>query len=82
MSDEKNADPLVELAKAEAELFAWATGQRSWTNQQMDAEFGTEYRSRTLVEIAQRDEAELGIAIKRVQALRLLTGGATHVEVS
>jgi len=64
----------AELVRAEQELIAWATGKRSWMNEQMNAEASTEDRGLTLVRIAQRDAAEIEIATKKVIALRLVCG--------
>lgn len=71
------------LAKAEEELLAWASGERSYTNEQMSVE--TYYtdtasgqaqpdRGLTLVRIAERDAAEIELATNRLVALRLLAG--------
>lgn len=65
-----------ELVVAEGELHAWATGQRSYTNEQMRVENGVEERGETLVRIAQRDAAELDLATKKVLALRILKASA------
>jgi hypothetical protein len=75
----------AELAKAEAELLEWVRGQRSYTNDQMNAE--TYYqdpntgeavadRGLTLVRIAERDAAEILAATHRVMALKTLIGVA------
>lgn len=62
------------LRSSEAELFAWCNGERSWADDHTSVEFDGN-RSRTLVEIAERDLAELRFAHERVLALRTLRDG-------
>jgi hypothetical protein len=62
----------TQLQHAEQELYEWATGARSYVNEQLSAESSVENRGQTLVQIAQRDAAEIELAINRVRALRLL----------
>lgn len=63
------------LQAAELELLAWASGNRSSNNEQLNAEASPEDRGETLVRIAQQDAAELELAIRKVEALRLLLAG-------
>jgi hypothetical protein len=64
------------LAEAESEMLAWAIGQRSCINEHMAMENynedGSPNRGETLVIAAERDAAELLIAIRKVEALRML----------
>lgn len=62
-----------QLAEAERELMEWATGQRSFWNQQRKAQMDD--LGSALVQTAQRDAAELEIQINKVRALRLLVSG-------
>lgn len=66
-----------ELAHAEDELHAWATGARSNINiimshEPVDSFGGPVDRALTLVRIEQADAASLEVAINKVRALRLL----------
>lgn len=77
----------AQLAQAELELYAWATGERSTLNEMMSVEnfvgdasntgpgIGPD-RSETLLRTAQRDAAELDAAMGRVKALRMLLDGS------
>ena len=62
------------LHVAELELVAWISGHRSRIDEHMNVESSVENRGRTLVETAQRDAAELDLAIQKVRALRMLCG--------
>lgn len=60
------------LAEAEAELLDWCTGERSWTNEIMNAEPGFENRPQTLALIEARDADAIRAARERVEGLRTL----------
>jgi len=76
-ADEADSDYSVGelLQSAEDELLAWVSGNRSSTNAQLNAEVSPEDRGETLVRIAQQDAAELELATRKVEALRLLLAG-------
>lgn len=75
---QRAADAAAALPDAEAELLAWATGQRSWLNEMMSAENflpgGERDRQKTLLMSDQRDAAATELARQKVLALRTLTG--------
>lgn len=60
------------VTEAEAELLAWCTGERSWTNEMMNAEPGFENRPQTLALIEARDADAIRAARERVEGLRTL----------
>lgn len=60
------------LQSAEAELFDWVSGVHSSLSAQIAVEATTEDRSLTLLRTVQQDAAELELATRRVEALRLL----------